>query len=87
MSNPWENLLLSNYENHMKLSDLFQLQTLNNIMKSQTNMYTIYSIAILEIAGGNGLEHIDISSIKMVYGIDINQNYLNARKKKIFTLK
>jgi len=31
----------------------------------------IKSITILGVAGGNGLEHIDNSKIKIVYGINI----------------
>jgi len=82
MSNPWEKVSLEDYENHMKLSTVQQLQKLNEIMKSQIHKYKIETIALLGIAGGNGLEHIDSSNIKIVYGIDINQNYLDVCKEK-----
>jgi hypothetical protein len=35
-------------------------------------------VGFLGIAGGNGLEHIDINFTKSVYGIDINPDYLNT---------
>lgn len=72
MSNPWEKVSLKDYENHMKLSTVHKLQELNEIMKSQIYKYKVKTVAILGIAGGNGLEHIDISKIDKVYGIDIN---------------
>lgn len=87
MSNPWEKVSLEDYENHMKLSSVQQLQKLNEIMKSQIYKYKISTVAILGVAGGNGLNHIDISQIKTVYGVDINQNYLDACKEKYINLK
>lgn len=87
MSNPWEKVSLEDYENHMKLSSVMQLQKLNEIMKSQIYKYKILTAAILGVAGGNGLEHIDTSRIKTVYGIDINQNYLDVCKEKYKNLK
>lgn len=87
MSNPWEKVSLEDYENHMKLASVQQLHTLNEIMKSQIYKYNISTIAILGIAGGNGLDLIDNSRIKMVYGIDINKIYLDACRKKYENLK
>lgn len=37
---------------------------------------------ILGIAGGNGLEYIKKEKIKKVYGIDVNQSYLNEVKER-----
>lgn len=87
MKNPWESVSLDDYENHMKLSTIQQLSTLNTIMKSQLNKYSISTVTILGIAGGNGLEHVDTSRIKVIYGIDINQNYLDACKEKYQNLE
>lgn len=33
MKNPWETIKLSDYENHMKLDSVMQLQAMNNMMK------------------------------------------------------
>ena len=33
--NPWKKILLSDYENHMSLESVAQLQALNRIMKEQ----------------------------------------------------
>ena len=37
--NPWKKILLSDYENHMSLESVAQLQALNRIMKEQFCIY------------------------------------------------
>lgn len=64
MKNPWEGIELSDYENHMKLDSVMQLQSLNMMMKRQFNQYQIETVAVLGIAGGNGLEHIDTKKLR-----------------------
>lgn len=76
MGNPWEEIKLDDYESHMSLDSVYQLQVLNQMMKEQFTTYDIESIMILGIAGGNGLEHIDTNKIKTVYGVDVNQSFL-----------
>lgn len=78
MKNPWEEIRLSDYENHMKLDSVMQLQAMNEMMKAQLAADSISSIMILGIAGGNGLEHIRKSRFQKVYGVDINASYLQA---------
>ena len=68
--NPWKEISLSDYENHMSLESVHQLQALNQIMKEQLRIYETLRayphihvelqgrIMILGVAGGNGLEHI-----------------------------
>lgn len=76
MKNPWEEISLSDYENHMQLDSVMQLQALNEMMKHQFDAYSISSMMILGIAGGNGLEHIQREKFERVYGVDINSAYL-----------
>lgn len=78
MKNPWEEIRLSDYENHMSLDSVKQLQTMNNIMKKQLDAYPVSTAMILGIAGGNGLEHVDPEKYSTIYGIDINEDYLQA---------
>jgi hypothetical protein len=82
MNNPWEDINLEDYEKHMSLDSVFQLQAMNQMMKEQFYTYPIKSIMVLGIAGGNGLEHINNQVINRVYGIDINEKYLNTCKKR-----
>lgn len=76
MKNPWEEISLDDYENHMKLGSVMQLQSLNKMMKGQFDAYPVSSVMILGIAGGNGLEHVQKEKFEKVYGIDVNAAYL-----------
>ena len=78
MSNPWEEISLDDYEKHMSLDSVRQLQALDSIMKEQFAAYPVETAAVLGIAGGNGLEHIGIDKFRTVYGVDINADYLRA---------
>ena len=82
MKNPWEKVKLSDYENHMALDSVRQLQVLNQMMKGQLNQYDVQSAMILGIAGGNGLEHVDVKKLNKVYGIDVNKEYLSATENR-----
>ena len=46
MANPWEEISLSDYENHMKLDSVMQLQNMNQMMKGQFNAYPVSSVMI-----------------------------------------
>ena len=82
MNNPWKDINLSDYESHMALDSVWQLQAMNQMMKGQLNKYDIQSVMILGIAGGNGLEHVDVKKITKVYGVDINAEYLATTKER-----
>ena len=84
--NPWEEISLETYEKHMSLDSVKQLQLMNRIMKSQFEDYPVDTVMILGVAGGNGLEHIDIKKYKKVYGVDINELYLKETKKRYSNL-
>lgn len=82
MENPWKSIKLSDYESHMKLDSVMQLQTLNVMMKKQLSAYPADSVMILGVAGGNGLEHIDAEKYSVVYGVDVNCEYLREVEKR-----
>ncbi len=78
MTNPWEEISLDDYEKHMSLDSVQQLQTMNAIMKEQFAAYPVCTATVLGIAGGNGLEHVSPDKFRKVYGVDINADYLRA---------
>lgn len=82
MNNPWKKIDLSIYETHMSANHVFQLQTLNSITKEQINDYIHTNVLILGVAGGNGLEYIDILSTEKIFGLDINSQYLDICKER-----
>ena len=82
MSNPWEEIRLDDYERHMALDSVQQLQALSAIMKAQLEAYPVRTAMIFGIAGGNGLEHVNPEKYDRVYGIDINREYLRAAEER-----
>ncbi len=86
MKNPWEEIPLSDYEKHMKLDSVMQLQVMNKLMKGQFNAYPVSNIMILGVAGGNGLEHISKDKFERVYAVDVNSAYLKEVTRRYFYL-
>ncbi len=82
MNNPWEEISLDDYEKHMRLDTVKQLQAMNAIMKEQFAAYPAETAMILGVAGGNGLEHIRTDKYRRVYGVDINSAYLDAVRER-----
>lgn len=76
MKNPWSEIPLGDYEAHMRLASVGQLQALNAMMRGQLSRYDVSTVMILGIAGGNGLEHVDPAKYRTVYGVDVNAAYL-----------
>jgi hypothetical protein len=81
-SNPWLQIPLEDYEKHMSHELVGQSALLNTLTKKYLDLINPECVIFLGIAGGNGLEHIDISITQQVYGIDINQDYLHAALKR-----
>lgn len=82
MSNPWEEINLSDYENHMRLDSVMQLQAMNQMMKGQFQAYPVQTAMVLGIAGGNGIEHVNTEKYKKIYGVDINAEYLKIVQER-----
>jgi len=76
--NPWKKIPFEDYESHMSDEDVGQLQALNVIMKSKLDYLRPISLAVPGCSTGNGFEHVNSKITKVVYGIDINQDYLDV---------
>ncbi|NLT11993.1 MAG: methyltransferase type 11 [Clostridiaceae bacterium] len=87
MSNPWDSILLTDYETHMSQDNVFQLQTLKSIMAEQLTDYNFKNVMILGVAGGNGLEHISPRDFEVIHGVDINSCYLETCAQRYPNLK
>jgi SAM-dependent methyltransferase len=77
-SNPWVHIPLEDYERHMSHHMVGQAALLNALTKKYLEEIKPATVIFLGIAGGNGLEHIDNTITKSVYGIDINPDYLQT---------
>ena len=85
--NPWEEIKLDDYEKHMSLDSVKQLQIMNKMMKKQLDAYPVTTAMILGIAGGNGLEHVSKEKYQIVHGVDINKEYLEAVSRRYVNLE
>lgn len=80
--NPWTSIPLDDYESHMQSESVRQLEPLSSLFGSVLRRCAPASVAILGIAGGNGLEHIDRAVTKRVVGVDINSGYLENVQRR-----
>jgi len=80
--NPWTQIPLDDYEQHMSHSSVGQLSLLNSLTKKFLAKLEPETCLFMGIAGGNGLEHIDNNITKLVIGIDINKEYLGVAFKR-----
>ena len=82
MSNPWLTVPLAEYEQHMSSAEVQQLGTLSDLFAEALGRCRPRSIAVLGIAGGNGLDHIDSTITTRVVGLDLNPLYLAAVEQR-----
>ncbi len=74
--NPWADLPLERYELHM--SEVMQDGPLAELFAEALAFCRPRSVAILGIAGGNGLDRIDPALTTRIVGVDINRSYLSC---------
>ena len=82
MVNPWLNVPLSEYEGHMNSPEVQQLGALADLFAEALERCKPRSVAILGIAGGNGLDRIDSRVTKRIVGIDVNPAYLDEVRRR-----
>jgi hypothetical protein len=82
MSNPWLAIPLEDYEGHMGATGVRQLPVLAELFRCSLDRCVPESIAVLGVAGGNGLEEIDCVVTKRIVGLDINQRYLDEVQRR-----
>ena len=82
MSNPWLTIELEDYEGHMGSDSVRQLVALSDLFKRALDLSTPESVAVVGVAGGNGLERVDSDITKRVVGLDINPRYLEAVRQR-----
>lgn len=74
----WLQVPLADYEGHMSAAGVEQLAPLAELFGAALQHAKPESVAILGIAGGNGLEQIDPAITTRTVGIDINAEYLDV---------
>ena len=86
MSNPWLAINLEDYEGHMSADNVRQLEPLSDLFKRALDLCTPRSVAVLGVAGGNGLDRVDSTITKRIVGLDINPKYLEAARQRYSAL-
>jgi len=82
MRNPWLDIPLCDYEGHMSSPAVAQLTALADLFEEALTHCLPDSVAILGIAGGNGLGRIDPTVTKRIIGVDIQLEYLEAVRQR-----
>ena len=85
-SNPWLSIPLEDYEGHMGSAGVRQLPALSELFKRALEFCRPASVAILGVAGGNGLEQIECGVTKRIVGLDINPRYLDEVRQRFGAL-
>lgn len=82
MSNPWLAIPLEDYEGHMGSPRVQQLSALAELFRRALEYSRPESVAVLGVAGGNGLGEIDSAVTKRIVGVDINPRYLDEVERR-----
>lgn len=82
MSNPWLEVPLAEYEQHMNSEEVQQLGALSELFAEAITRCRPSSLAVLGIAGGNGLEHVDCSVTTRTVGVDLNPLYIETVRQR-----
>src|SRR5215831_4846669 len=70
VSNPWLTVPLTDYERHMASPEVGQLRFLSDLFAESLECFHPRSVAVLGIAGGNGLDRIDPGVTQRIVGFD-----------------
>ncbi len=82
LDNPWPGIASEEYERHMSHPAVLQEQALNAIFRDQYDTYLPEKLLCIGIGTGNGLEHVRKETTRIVYGIDINDDFLNTCRSR-----
>jgi hypothetical protein len=82
MTNPWLGVPLADYEGHMSSENVAQLGALSDLFAAALEFRKPRSVAVLGIAGGNGLDRIDCAITTRVVGLDVNPAYLATVRER-----
>jgi hypothetical protein len=82
VANPWLEIPLADYEGHMSSAEVQQLEALSDLFAAALKYCQPSSVAILGVAGGNGLKHVNRAVTRRIVGLDINPCYLDEVRQR-----
>jgi trans-aconitate methyltransferase len=81
-TNPWLSIPIADYEGHMDSPGVAQLAVLSELFAEVLERERPASVAVLGVAGGNGLSRIDRGLTTRIAGLDLNPAYLDAVRQR-----
>ncbi len=87
MQNPWLEIPLADYEGHMASEAVRQLEPLAVLFSEVLARRQPESVALLGVAGGNGLDRIDCGTTHRIVGVDCNPSYIDAVRERFSHLR
>ncbi len=76
MRHPWLEIPIADYETHMALPSVGQAQLLGAALQRTVTQFQPRSLAVLGVAGGNGLDLVERNIVHRVVALDFNPDYL-----------
>jgi len=76
MNHPWLEIPIADYEAHMALPSVGQAQLLSDALQRIVAEFQPLSLAVLGVAGGNGLDAVERAVVRRVVALDFNADYL-----------
>jgi len=78
MPSAWLEVPLEDYEGHMRAPQVAQMEALAEMFGEALGARRPETLAIVGIAGGNGLDRVDRTRTRRIVGLDICSSYLDA---------
>jgi Methyltransferase domain len=82
-TNPWSLVSASEYEAYMGPGALDELAPLSTIFAKVYGARRPRRLAMLGVATGNGLEHVDLHLTGRIVGLDVNLSYLAVARQRL----
>src|SRR6266568_5053699 len=84
--NPWSLVSAAEYEAHMGPAGIGELAPLSAIFGKVYAARRPRRLAVLGVATGNGLEHVDPAVTRRTVGLDVNLSYLAVTRQRFMRL-
>lgn len=82
MNNPWLDVDLTDYVNHMSSPEIGQYQMINDSFKTILGKLEPARIFVPGCTIGNGFEYINWDKVKKVTALDVNPDFLKVLREK-----
>lgn len=82
MRNPWLDIPLTDYEEHMALPTVDQSRLIAEQLATLVRTYSPRSVAVLGCAGGNGFDCLVGTTVTRVVGVDINPAFIQQTRRR-----